>query len=58
MLSGDIIVAVDGLPVGDVDDMHRLMTEERVGIAVPVTLLRGVQKLVLTIVPREIEPAG
>jgi S1-C subfamily serine protease len=58
ILSGDIIVAVDGRSVGDVDDMHRLMTEERVGIAVPVTLLRGVQKRVLTIVPREIEPTG
>jgi len=58
ILSGDIIVAVDGRPVGDVDDMHRLMTEERVGIAVPVTLLRGVQKRALTIVPREIEPKG
>ena len=55
---GDIIVAVDGLPVGDVDDMHRLMTEERVGIAVPVTLLRGAQKRILPIVPREIGPAG
>jgi S1-C subfamily serine protease len=58
ILSGDIIVAVDGLPVGDIDDMHRLMTEERVGIAVPVTLLRGAQKRVLSIVPREIGPAG
>jgi len=58
ILSGDIIVAVDGLPVGDVDDMHRLMTEERVGIAVPVTLLRGAQKRILPIVPREIGPAA
>jgi hypothetical protein len=38
--------------------MHRLMTEERVGIAVPVTLLRGAQKRILPIVPREIGPAG
>jgi S1-C subfamily serine protease len=57
ILSGDIVVAVDGLPVGDIDDMHRLMTEERVGVAVPVTLLRGAQKRELTIVPREMKPA-
>jgi S1-C subfamily serine protease len=57
ILGGDIIVAADGIPVGDIDDMHRLMTEERVGVAVPVTLLRGAQKRVLTIVPREIKPA-
>src|ERR1700751_2189311 len=49
ILSGDVIVAVDGIAVGDVDDMHRLMTEERVGISVPVTLLRGAQKRVLPI---------
>ena len=58
ILTGDIIVAVDGHPVGDVDDMHRLMTEERVGIAVPVTLLRGAQKRTLPIVPREIGPVA
>jgi len=58
ILSGDIVVAVDGKPVGDIDDMHRLMTEERVGIAVPVTLLRGAQKRELTLVPREMKPAG
>jgi S1-C subfamily serine protease len=58
ILSGDIIVAVDGLPVGDVDDMHRLMTEERVGISVPVMLLRGAQKHILPVVPREIKPAA
>src|ERR1700719_3970663 len=43
LLSGDIIVAVDGKSVGDIDDMHRLMTEERVGVNVPITLLRGAQ---------------
>jgi S1-C subfamily serine protease len=58
ILSGDIIVAVDGRPVGDVDDMHRLMTEERVGANVPVTFLRGAQKREMTVVPREIKPAG
>jgi S1-C subfamily serine protease len=57
LLGGDIIVAVDGQPVADVDDMHRLMTEERVGASVPVTLLRGAQKRQVTVVPREIGPA-
>ncbi len=58
ILSGDIIVAVDGVAVGDIDDMHRLMTEERVGIAVPVTVLRGAQKRVLAVTPREMKPVG
>ncbi len=58
ILSGDIIVAVDGRAVGDIDEMHRLMTEERVGISVPVTLLRGAQKREFVVVPREIKPTA
>jgi S1-C subfamily serine protease len=58
LMMGDIIVAVDGTAVGDIDELHRLMTEERVGRAVPVTLLRRAQKLVLPVTPREIKPAA
>ena len=56
MLSGDIIVAVDGIAVGDVDELHRLMTEERVGKPVPITVLRLSQKLDLMVTPRESPP--
>src|SRR5262245_2736841 len=54
--SGDIIVAVDGIPVGDVDELHRLMTEERVGKPVPITVLRLSQKLDFVVTPRESPP--
>jgi len=56
MLSGDIIVAVDGVAVGDVDELHRLMTEERAGKPVPMTVLRQTQKLEITVTPRESPP--
>jgi S1-C subfamily serine protease len=56
LTSGDIIVAVDGIPVGDVDELHRLMTEERVGKPVPVTVLRQTQKLDIAVTPRESPP--
>jgi S1-C subfamily serine protease len=56
LLSGDIIVAVDSIPVGDVDELHRLMTEERVGKPVPITVLRLSQKLGLVVTPRESPP--
>jgi S1-C subfamily serine protease len=56
ILGGDIIVAVDGIPVGDVDDMHRLMTEERVGARVRLTVLRGAQKREIAVVPGEMPP--
>ncbi len=45
LASGDIIVAADGIPVADIDELHRLMTEERVGRPVPFTVLRLSQKL-------------
>ncbi|HUN44863.1 MAG TPA: trypsin-like peptidase domain-containing protein [Stellaceae bacterium] len=55
--SGDIIVAFDGVGIRDIDDLHRLMTEERVGRRVPVVLLRQGQKLDVTVVPAELPPA-
>jgi S1-C subfamily serine protease len=56
MLSGDIIVAVDGVAVGDVDELHRLMTEERAGKPVPISVLRQTQKLEIAVTPRESPP--
>src|SRR5207244_9537666 len=56
LTSGDIIVAVDGIPVGDIDELHRLMTEERVGKPMPVTVLRLSQKLDISVIPRESPP--
>ena len=53
---GDIIVAVDGIPVGDIDELHRLMTEERVGKPVPITVLRLAQKHDVVVTPRESPP--
>jgi S1-C subfamily serine protease len=54
--TGDIIVAAAGIPVGDIDALHRLMTEERVGKPLPLTVLRLSQKLEITATPRETPP--
>jgi S1-C subfamily serine protease len=54
--SGDIIVAINRIPVGDVDELHRLMTEDRVGKPVPITVLRLSQKLDFVVTPRESPP--
>lgn len=50
---GDILVAFDGHPVADIDSLHRILTENRVGIRASVTLLRGTEKVELVIVPSE-----
>ena len=56
ILSGDIIVAFAGEPVGTVDDLHRLLTEERVGKPVPLAVLRRAEKRELAVTPREARP--
>jgi len=53
VLSGDVIVSFAGEPVGSVDDLHRLLTEERVGKSVTLTVLRRTDKCDLAITPRE-----
>jgi len=53
LLEGDIIVALEGQPVAGVDDLHRLLTEVRVGVSCSLTVLRWTEKLELKIVPEE-----
>ncbi len=50
---GDLIVALGDHPVGGVDDLHRLLTDDRIGHSSTLTILRGVELRTLTIVPAE-----
>jgi S1-C subfamily serine protease len=50
---GDIIVALEGQPVAGVDDLHRLLTEVRVGVSCRLTVLRWTEKLELNVLPEE-----
>jgi S1-C subfamily serine protease len=50
---GDIIIALEGQAVAGVDDLHRLLTEVRVGIGCPLTVLRWTEKLELRMLPEE-----
>ena len=50
---GDVIIALDGHPVVGVDDLHRVLTDVRVGVSSSLTVLRWTEKLELKIVPEE-----
>jgi S1-C subfamily serine protease len=50
---GDIIIGLEGQAVAGVDDLHRLLTEVRVGVSCTLTVLRWTEKLELRIVPEE-----
>jgi S1-C subfamily serine protease len=52
--AGDVLVAFDGLALTGVDDLHRALTAERAGVAVPLQLLRRAEKLTLEVTPAEI----
>lgn len=48
---GDVIIALAGEPVEGVDVLHRLLSEERIGISTPLTVLRGTRRIDLRVVP-------
>jgi len=45
--------ALDGKPVAGVDDLHRLLTDARVGVSSVLTLLRHTEKVELKVVPEK-----
>jgi S1-C subfamily serine protease len=50
---GDLIVGFGELPVRGIDDLLRLLTEDRVGVPVPVTVIRGTERHQLAVTPTE-----
>ena len=52
---GDLIVEFAGEPVRSVDDLHRLLTEERIGELLPLKILRRGELRRVLVTPREIQ---
>jgi len=46
---GDIIVTLGTHPVTSLDDLHRLLTEDRIGTRVPLGVLRGVERIDISV---------
>jgi S1-C subfamily serine protease len=53
---GDIMVAFDDKPITGVDDLHRLLTGERVGEPAKLTVVRRTEKVDVDITPAESRP--
>jgi S1-C subfamily serine protease len=45
----DLVVEMDGTPIEGVGDLQRLMTHERIGIAVPVVVVRNGREMTLDV---------
>jgi S1-C subfamily serine protease len=53
---GDIIIGFDGQPIAGIDDLHKMLTEEKVGVKTMLTIIRRAEKLNLSIIPEESKP--
>jgi S1-C subfamily serine protease len=51
--SGDIIVAFDGHPVHGIDDLHRLLTGDRIGTATTIVVVRKAERVELAVTAAE-----
>jgi S1-C subfamily serine protease len=55
---GDVICAYHGEPTAGIDDLHRLLTDKEIGVRVPLTVIRGSEKIRIDIVPKESKSSG
>jgi len=51
----DLIVAIDGVPITSVDELHRLMVSDAIGRSLRVGIVRGGSRLELELVPAELD---
>jgi len=53
LAEGDVILSLGDQAVGGVDDLHRFLTEDRIGVSLPLIALRRGRRIRMTIVPAE-----
>lgn len=54
----DLILAIAGTPVMSVDDLHRFLSQNPVGEKYRLDILRGGERIAVTIIPRESREGG
>jgi S1-C subfamily serine protease len=50
---GDVIIGMNDRPTSGIDDLHKLLTEERIGEKSSLVIIRGTEKLTLEVIPQE-----
>src|SRR2546426_10409346 len=53
LAKGDVIVSLNGHAVAGIDDLHRVLTGDVVGVTVPLVIVRGAEKRELRVVPED-----
>jgi S1-C subfamily serine protease len=49
--AGDVIVGFDDRPISGIDELHKCLTGDRVGVPAHLTLIRGPEKRTIAITP-------
>jgi S1-C subfamily serine protease len=50
---GDLIIGYDDQPIAGIDDLHRLLTDQRVGVRSRLSVIRRNEMLTLNVIPQE-----
>jgi S1-C subfamily serine protease len=56
IVDGDLLIAIDGVPIKGIDELQRFLTGERVGIESTLTVIRRTEKLELKVTPEDSRP--
>ena len=48
---GDVIIGLDGQPITGIDDLHRVLTDDRIGRVLPLELLRERRRVTVDVNP-------
>ena len=56
LMRGDVIIALDGRPVANIDDLQRLLVGDAIGRGVDVEVVRRDRIVKLSLTPRDSDP--
>jgi S1-C subfamily serine protease len=56
LVDGDIIIAFNEAQISSIDDLHRVLVGKEIGIKSTLTVIRGVERVTLSVTPQELPP--
>jgi S1-C subfamily serine protease len=51
LIQGDVVIGLADAPVASIDDLHRRLTEETIGVTTQLSVIRGTEKLQVSVIP-------
>ena len=58
VIDGDVIIAMDALPIKSIDDLHTHLTDQKIGVESELTIIRRSAIISLQVFPAETRPAA